>query len=299
MRNLWGSRTFSSALPDSSRGGISEIRQTRSVWAKCDCGSTSPARSKRQGHSAVKPAGIRFEEGVADVRLVAANLPQRCHEIITGHRVRARPRLALAVRRGHLGYIRLAGPADDDRHGSGGYPWPIRCSVSIIPEASLKPAHASAPLGSLAAILQAPASARARVPRNSGRRFGESPLPRPNEGRSLAQPASASSRGCRSLRSASARTRVSSVAVKSSSPAWATAYFHLAASPRLSRSHNAERPGRAIACDRSHQPARPAFRAFDRRDRRPAVRSAAKGSCYGRRCDRHRLVDPCELVPDL
>lgn len=50
-----------------------------------------------------------------------------------------------------------------------------------------------------------------RAPRNSGPRFGGPSLLRPNEGRSLAQPGSASSRGCRSLPSASARTRVSSL----------------------------------------------------------------------------------------
>jgi hypothetical protein len=47
-------------------------------------------------------------------------------------------------------------------------------------------------------------------PRKPGPRFGGPRLSRPNEWRSLAQPACASSRGCRSLRSASARTRVSS-----------------------------------------------------------------------------------------
>ena len=53
-------------------------------------------------------------------------------------------------------------------------------------------------------------------PRDSGPRFRGSRLPRPSEGRPLAQPASASSRGCRSLHPASARARVSSRASVSS-----------------------------------------------------------------------------------
>jgi hypothetical protein len=51
-----------------------------------------------------------------------------------------------------------------------------------------------------------------RFPRKSGPRFGGSRLPRPSETRSLAKPASAASRSCRSLRSESGRTRVSSQA---------------------------------------------------------------------------------------
>jgi hypothetical protein len=56
-----------------------------------------------------------------------------------------------------------------------------------------------------------PAARVPRLPRNSGPWFGGPPLSRPNKGRSPAQPASASSRGCRSKPSASARTRVSSL----------------------------------------------------------------------------------------
>ena len=86
------------------------------------------------------------------------------------------------------------------------------CEVSDIRPLRAR-ALLSADLGAWTALVASSprrATAETPYPRNSGPPFGGPRLPRPNEGRSLAQPASASSRGCRSLRSASARTFVSS-----------------------------------------------------------------------------------------
>jgi hypothetical protein len=112
-----------------------------------------------------------------------------------------------------------------------------------------------------------PTARQLRFPRNSGLRFGARRLPRPNETKSLAQPASASSRGCRSLPSESARSRVSSTPEALGGPR------------RASATPLAEHRSRVAEVRRS-PPARPPgqFR-LRRRGRAVALNQAVPGSC--------------------
>jgi hypothetical protein len=101
------------------------IRRSRSG---CTIGTVTGPRSglvawppllldRSRSASAIEPPRVGRKERVADVCLVAANLPKRGHEIISAHRVRTGPRLATAVRWGHASRVPVVVDlVNDDRH---------------------------------------------------------------------------------------------------------------------------------------------------------------------------------------